>query len=579
MNPDTTPQFVTPPLLPAWREAEVFRRLRIKTLLAAVERMFETARLRLALVTLLSFMFWFGLLVLFLEGFQYLAGAYVETIQTLFNVFFASLMMMLMFSAGLILYSGLFRSRETAFLLTTPTRIERIFLYKFQEAVWFSSWGFVLLGSPMMVAYGVVADAPWHYFAMLIPFILAFVYMQAAIGAIVCLLIVRLIPRIRMHMFIVLSALTISMMAWAGWVSMSGMESELLTPRWFQEISSRLRIAEARLLPSWWLSSGLLEASRHGRAANLSYQPWAEGVLFLAVLVSNAMLLQLLAVWTARATVRTSFSQLHGARRSRRRVKPALIDRMVMSVGRWLPLPMRLLIVKDLRLFRRDPVQWSQFLIFFSLLGLYFLNIRRFSYDVNYVTYVNMIGFLNVSVVGLILSTFTTRFIYPMISLEGRRFWILGLLPIDRSTILWAKFLFAFGGAALPCTLLILISDLMLGLGPIVMAVHQMTCLTLCVGLSGIAVGLGAKIPDLRQTCPSKIAAGFGGTLNLVFSAAYILLVVGIAGYATHRYVARPTDSAGLLLGGALFCIVLLGAVATLLPMHIGRKAFERLEF
>src|SRR5690606_2902749 len=77
----------------------------------------------------------------------------------------------------------------------------------------------------------------------------------------------------------------------------------------------------------------------------------------------------------------------------------------------------RLLIIKDLRLFRRDPVQWSQFLIFFGLLLLYFVNVRRFSYDMYHIGWVNMVSFLNVSVVGLLLSTFTTRFIFPMISL------------------------------------------------------------------------------------------------------------------------------------------------------------------
>ena len=82
-----------------------------------------------------------------------------------------------------------------------------------------------------------------------------------------------------------------------------------------------------------------------------------------------------------------------------------------------------------MRLFRRDPLQWSQFLIFLGLLALYFFNIRRFTYDIDYVGWVNMVSFLNLSVVGLLLSTFTTRFVFPMISLEGRRFWILGLLP------------------------------------------------------------------------------------------------------------------------------------------------------
>jgi len=45
----------------------------------------------------------------------------------------------------------------------------------------------------------------------------------------------------------------------------------------------------------------------------------------------------------------------------------------------------------------------------------------------------NIVSFLNLAVVGLILSTFTTRFIYPLISLEGRRFWILSQLPVART--------------------------------------------------------------------------------------------------------------------------------------------------
>ncbi len=108
------------------------------------------------------------------------------------------------------------------------------------------------------------------------------------------------------------------------------------------------------------------------------------------------------------------------------------------------------MMVKDLRLFRRDPLQWSQFLIFLGLLMLYFLNIRRFTYDVSSIAWVNMVSFLNLAVVGLLLSTFTTRFIYPMISLEGRRFWILGLLGVRRETILWSKFLFAVLGRSFP---------------------------------------------------------------------------------------------------------------------------------
>ena len=49
-------------------------------------------------------------------------------------------------------------------------------LYKFQEAVFFSSWGFFLLASPIMIAYGIVVGAPWYYYLLLVPLIISFVY-------------------------------------------------------------------------------------------------------------------------------------------------------------------------------------------------------------------------------------------------------------------------------------------------------------------------------------------------------------------------------------------------------------------
>jgi ABC-2 type transport system permease protein len=312
--------------------------------------------------------------------------------------------------------------------------------------------------------------------------------------------------------------------------------------------------------------------------------PWAESLLFLSLLTANALFLRVLAVALGARIYRQSYSELRTDHARRRPKGSFWLDEAVM---RWVPLltpQMRLLIVKDLRLFRRDPVQWSQFIIFFGLLALYFANIRRFSYDVNYTAWVNMISFLNLAVVGLILSTFTTRFIYPMLSLEGRRFWILSMLPVRRDSILWGKFLFAVTGSALPCCLLILLSDYMLQVSLLIVAIHQLTCLLLCVGLSGIAVGLGAKMPDLREESPSKIAAGFGGTLSLVISAIYIIVIVLLTALPSHFYLAlRPSEASpnpvGAWLAAGILAACATGAVATFVPMRIGLRAFRSLEF
>jgi ABC-2 type transport system permease protein len=572
------------------QESRLFWSLRRRTLATHVAQLLATSRLRVSLVVSLSLFFWLGLFFLFLEGFQFLkasiehSGMHEDTVGLIYSAFFASLMLMLVFSAGIILYSGLYLSRETAFLLSTPVRPARIVINKFQEAIVVSSWGFLLLGSPMLVAYGVVADAPWYYFAMLPPYMLSFVFIPGGLGALACLLIVHFLPRLKLHALLAAALAALLLAVLWGRALLAGPASDLLTPSWMQEMLGRLRFSEHRLLPSWWLSTGLLQAA-HARSGGYA---WSDSVMFLALLVSNALLFHQLVVWVGGRLLRASYSGLYTGRSQRRRVKVAWLDRVVMAAGRVLPAPLRLLVVKDLRLFRRDPAQWSQFLIFFGLLVMYFLNIRRFHYDREQVLWIHMISFLNLAVVGLILSTFTTRFIFPMISLEGRRFWILGLLPVRREEILWGKFLFAAAGSIIPCTGLILLSDLMLRISPVVVLVHQVTCVLLCIGLAGIAVGLGARMPDLRENSPSKIAAGFGGTLNLVLSTAYIIAVVALTAVPSHLYLAARAAGWGpslaaygsgrLWMAGGMAAAVALCAVSTIWPMALGIRWFRRLE-
>src|SRR5262249_6994387 len=138
----------------------------------------EHSRLRLCMLLVFSVLFWFLLFALFFEGF-FFVNKYLpvgnELVSNLFSLFFMSLLVMLIFSTGLILYSSLFRSAEAAFLLATPARPDHIFAYKFQEAVAFSSWGFLLLGSPMMIAYGINRLAPGWFYLVFLGYFLTFI--------------------------------------------------------------------------------------------------------------------------------------------------------------------------------------------------------------------------------------------------------------------------------------------------------------------------------------------------------------------------------------------------------------------
>jgi ABC-2 type transport system permease protein len=138
----------------------------------------------------------------------------------------------------------------------------------------------------------------------------------------------------------------------------------------------------------------------------------------------------------------------------------------------------------------------------------------------------------------------------------------------------------------------------MLGLPWPMIARHEFCCAVLCAGLSGIAVGMGARMPDLRESSPSKISSGFGGTLSLVLSSLFIMAVVVVAAVPSHLSLVANVPAAlawfGLEPGPApplvdwaggpagtaasLGVVLLLGIAATALPLLLGLRAFRRLE-
>ena len=110
--------------------------------------------------------------------------------------------------------------------------------------------------------------------------------------------------------------------------------------------------------------------------------------------------------------------------------------------------------------------------------------------------------------------------------------------------------------------------------------------LAVAVGLSGLNVGLGAYLPNFRETDPSKIVVGFGGTVNMVVGLAFLLGVVGVMALPYHVSAVARLSASDEALGGPhplLFAGVpvglLLGAAAVWLPLRAGRRSLETMEF
>src|SRR5207244_5461558 len=141
---------------------------------------------------------------------------------------------------------------------------------------------------------------------------------------------------------------------------------------------------------------------------------------------------------------------------------------------------------KDFRTFRRDPAQWAQILIFLGLAVLYFSNVRQFYEQDIGRPFQNGISLLNLTATAFLMCAYTGRFIFPLLSLEGRKFWILGLLPLHRDRLLWGKFVFSAAGGLVAAEFLVIVSDLLLGLPAAGVALHALTAAAVALGLSGL---------------------------------------------------------------------------------------------
>lgn len=559
----------------------LFRHLRWRLLRNSLHVMLQRSLLRVATIVVCSLIIWGLIFAVSWAGFHELRARWDvmlngKLMATLFDFLFLALTLMLTFSTAIILYSSLFASEETWFLLAGPIPEDQVFAYKYQGAVAFSSWAFVLLASPILIAYGIEVEggAPWYFYIAMPLFFLGFVLLPGSLGSLAALLLVNFLPRHRKQVLAICLCLVVGLVGW--WcvhTFREAGESHFGTRAWFDNLVGEVTEIRRRLVPVQWIGLGLMSAARHETSAMLYY---------LALVWSNGLMLYLGTVWLARVLFRRGFNRVATGGTLRRRYGGGWIDNALSRALFFLDPQTRLLIAKDFRTLRRDPAQWLQILIFVGLGVLYFSNMRRFYEKDIGRAFQNGISLLTLTATGFLMCAYTGRFIFPMLSLEGRKFWILGLLPLERERLVWGKFAFSGTGCLVFAEFLVLFSDWMLGMTWTILAVHALTVAVLALGLSGLSVGLGACLPNFRESDPSKIAVSFGGTLNLVAGLFFLILVIGSMAAPFHLMQASAElANVGIswLAGVGLVIGVIVGALAVVLPLRAGARNLRAMEF
>ena len=547
--------------------------------LAAVRR---ESRLKLAFVSTSIALLWLGGFALAKTGLAALDRVGVGLLGTtdlslvellvprVLSVFTLVLFILLVFSNALLAHATLYRSRQTAMLLTAPATFRTVVLSRLGGIAVFSSWSSAYLGSPVVLAYGLVRHAPWSFYPVAAALFVPFVVIPAALGAILAMALVRVAPRLPR------AALAAGAIVLLG-AAFAVLRAQVRNPQFREvvDLSAALRLtaqADSALLPSFWLANGVVAGS-HGAFGDAAYE-------FL-LLLANALLLVWLAGEAAQRLFHPGWSGLVGAGRAVRRAARARGDTLTL-LSRPIPGPARWLTVKDIRLFLREPAQWSQFLIFFGMLLLYVAGMRTGTRGASTAMWQGLVTLLNSAASLLVLATLTTRFVFPLVSLEGRRFWVLAQAPLSRRLLVAQKFWLSVAFSVTITAGLTAVSGWRLHLAPLPFAYSLFTVVTASFALSGLAVGLGSLYPNLAEESPARIVSGLGGTLTFILSAVYVVLAAGGETVVLnwHRFGARAGGAGARpwVVAAVVGCTLAITALTTLLPLTVGARNLENLE-
>ena len=497
------------------------------------------------LLTSVIGLFIVGYLVLSFElfswGLKFIAsfpGLGTVLTERLMYLLFAFLFALLLLSNLVISYTNLFRNREAAYLLTQPVPWQTIFRWKFIESVLLASWAFLFLIAPLLAAFGLTRHVPWHFYLITVALTGMFIVLPGVIGAWFAICLARYLDRRSFQVALIAGSLVLLGLAAFYWQTQAATDDMLETRvlEVLDQLLARTRFAMFPLLPSYWLSTSVLQ--------------WADGAIssamfFVLVLLSNTLFFGMVTFTrvgnlffdTASAVQSRAGSRLKQVRAIGAQTFPAPgpAEKFVQLFA-FARRDTRALIVKDARMFWRDTTQWGQSVMLFGLLGVYIINLRHFTQQLSSPFWINLVAYLNLSACALNLATLTTRFVYPQFSLEGRRLWIIGMAPLGLRRVVKVKYwLASIASLAVTLTLITLSCHLLkMSWDQIAFFAAIITVMTFT--LTGLSVGLGVLYPNMKDANPSKIVSGFGGTLCLVLSFLYIvgsvfLLAVGTAGF------------------------------------------------
>jgi len=484
----------------------------------------------------------------------------------IFQMSWIILFAMLVFSCLVSSVSTLFLSRDNEIICAAPVWPAEIFFMRFLTITVYTSWMMVVFSLPVYAAYGRVFEAGFLYWPLMITSVLTMAATANCIGLLLTIVLVNLFPAKRTKNIILYLFLCFGIFIYLMFRLMR--PEEMINPDKFGhfiEYLSTISKPAGPYVPAAWaanlLSLFLLDRKIDG--------------LLLSLLITTPPALFFIGEWAMARWFFSGYSKAQESFGGYRR----FIGRSQYSLNarRWI-------FIKEARTFLRDSSEWSQLFMIGALVVVYLYNfkmlpVKRSVFEEEYVT--NIISFLNLGLVGFIITSLAARFIYPSIGGEGGAFFIIRSSPLSMRRFLYSKYIFYIVPFTILSLLLVITSDHLLNIkGPMWwISVTGSTLITWTV--VALALGFGMIYADFKAENRAAALGSIGAVLFLFTAMAFEIVIIFLGGIPAYRMV--RTALAGNIPSRGDFLIMatwLLGSMllALFLSIFFLKKGVKMLE-
>ncbi|ETR74419.1 MAG: ABC-2 type transport system permease protein [Candidatus Magnetoglobus multicellularis str. Araruama] len=498
----------------------------IQTLLRP--RFLALVRQRLSLKKLMAMSFFAGIgisiwSIIFYVSYRVLT--YFKSVESigdflsykLLSMILLTLFSLLVFSAILTALSKLFLSTDLGLVHALPVKSESIFVARWIESTFDSSWMMLLYTAPAFIAFGIVFDGSIFYYFFLLCSLLCMAIIAGGLSALIVMPIVLIMPATRIRSIFAFLGLGVFVTLY---VSFRIMQPErFVNPEGFASIMLYIRtisLPSTPMIPSTWVFNTLqtaLEGHYH------------ESLFHIGILISFSLTLIFFNIIIAQLIYFRGYSKTQTAQSRLISGNNPLMYRLLSKV----PGPVRAIFIKESKTFWRDQTQWSQLFLIGALIVIYLYNFSVLPFDQTpfkayYIE--NLFSFLNIALAAFVLTAIGARFVFPSISHEGMSFWIIQSSPVSIRTYLWIKWLCYFIPLIIFSELLIITTNILLHVNPFMKVLSVITIACITPGVVATGIGLGAAYPDFKSENPTQTVTGFGGLMYMFCSSAFFGSVV-----------------------------------------------------